>query len=129
MDAGKIHNLINEVERRRVSGLHVDVETRKLVEELRTKPFLDRVDLAVFVLYPHMTKPVWEHFEGVSSYEVTDGVLSVLVGGNDADGDWGSVRALCWPKGVWLKMETELTPIDNPYHEPPQVESSDDAFE
>lgn len=125
MDAGKVHALLTAFEGRRLNGQHIDVADRKIVEEIRNTPFLDRVDIHVYVQYPSMIAPVWENYEGVAGYEVNDGVLSVLVGGNDADGEWGTVQVVCWPRGQWLKFQTELTPVDNPYCEIKEAEEEE----
>lgn len=118
MDFGKINTLVQEVEKRRRDGRHVDVETRKLIEEVRTRPFLDWLDASVYVQYPHMISPVWEHFDGVTDYTVDHGVLSVATGGNDSDGDWVTVGCSSYPDGAWLKFETSMKPVPNPYYEP-----------
>lgn len=123
MDIGKIHSLVRIVEVARLKGEHVDIETRKTLDEVRTTPFLDRVDCKVFVQYPHMISPTWEEFEGISGFEITpNGALSIFVGGNDADGDWGATQVVCWPEGRWIKFQTKLTAVKNPYCEAPVSE-------
>lgn len=119
MDAGKVHAHMIGMEEVSATA-RLSPQVLQLTQAIRSSELLDRSDAAVYVMYPHMVDAVWEHYEGISDWNVMEnGTLQVFVGGRDADGDWGSVRAVAYPDGRWLKMEATTTPIANPYFEAP----------
>lgn len=119
MDLYKIHEMMQNLNEKVRHGGRITPEERVLMEDIRSSPMVDRMDAKVLVRYPHFPNPVWEEYSGITDYRSAEGEMSIVVGGTHANGEEGTVRAVCWPRGGWLKFETWATPVDNPYYEPP----------
>lgn len=117
MDVSKVNHYLDEFAKITRKGGRLGPDQRELLDAIHAAKRLDRVDASVLVLMPHGDSVVWEEHEAVNDYQVSpDGVLSILVGGRDVDGDWCTERAVAYPDGRWLKFETVLTAMDNPYY-------------
>lgn len=128
MDASKIHAHMDEFAKIKKQGGRLSQPNSHLRNLIRAAKLLDRVDCEVLVRNPDGDGVTWERYQGCDDYTLQDGNLSILIGGTDADGDHCTGKMVCYPAGRWLKFETELTSIPNPYYaDPDQPDPDDDA--
>lgn len=125
MDAAKVHQYMDQFAQIKAKGGRLNPEQRALRAKIREAKLLDRVDASVLVKLPS-GDPVWEKYQGCNDYQMHEtGALSLLIGGMDADGEWCTGKMVCWPEGRWLKMETELSSVPNPYYADPDQPDPD----
>lgn len=119
MDVAKVNGYMDEFARIEESGVRLAPSQRTLRKKIREAPLLDRVDANVLVRMSDGEAVRWENYIGCNDYTIQDGNLSVLVSGVDADGEWCTGKMVCYPAGRWLKFETSLTSVPNPYYADP----------
>lgn len=126
MDANKVNTYMREFEGFLSAGNRLAPKQRELYEKIKAATHLDRPDVNVFVLGAHpanVDSYVWETYQGIEDFAVEGGgVLKVFIVGQDSDGDYVNNRVVVWPDGRWLKAESVLTRIPNPYYVDPSVE-------
>lgn len=127
MDASKVHGYMEQFRAIKERGARLSPQQRDLRTKIREAKMLDRVDAEVLVLATETGDgPRWEKYLGVSDYNISgNGELSLLIGGQDADGEWCTAKMVCWPDGRWLKFGTDLTSIPNPYYADPDQPDPD----
>jgi hypothetical protein len=82
---------------------------------------LDRADVTVLVVLNEEVRE-WQTLQGFENIAVDrTGHLAINIGGFDSDGAWGTVRGIMLPPLRWLRYETYLTPVPNPYFQGTQV--------
>lgn len=117
MDIGKVHQHMQEIQERRSKGRQ-NIGDRQTQEMIQSAKLVDRVDADVLCYTPD-GEAVWEHYEGLADYRDEGGLLSLILLGQDADGDTGGSRMVLYPAGRWLKFTTGLTTLPNPYYVDP----------
>lgn len=131
MDILKVHGHMKTIDKAEGRGQRLTTELRDFRSKVQFAPTLDRPDARVLARSTEeMAGPVWEVYVGVTDMLTgATGELSVLVSGEDSDGDLVNSRSVLYPAGSWFKAETYITTVPNPWYVDPDKPEDTEAAE